>query len=68
MAMVMAPVYPNHARLLGYNYQLQYRDSLTSGTLGECRRPDRGRHAPMQLVHPVGMSSTKRFYRLKVYP
>ena len=52
--------------VVGHSYQLQYRDSLTSGTWIGYGQPQSGSGADLQFAIPYDSSVLKRFYRLQI--
>ena len=52
----------------GHGYQLQYRDSLVTGTWQSIGSAVAGGDAPILLVHPGGIGSAQRFYHVLVSP
>ena len=50
----------------GHNYQLQYRDAITSGTWQNVGSPVAGANIPIVFTHPNGAASQQRFYRMTV--
>lgn len=51
---------------VGHNYQLQYRDALTSGTWQNVGALTAGANAPIVFTHPNGVNGPQRFYRVAV--
>jgi hypothetical protein len=50
----------------GHNYQLQYRDELTSGSWQNVGSPVAGANGPIVVTHPNGAGPQQRFYRMRV--
>lgn len=50
----------------GHNYQLQYRDLLTSGTWQDIGSPVVGANAPIIFAHTNGASGQQRYYQISV--
>ena len=52
----------------GHNFQLQYRDSITSGVWQNVGAAVPGAGVPITLVHTGGTTGQLRFYRVAVNP
>lgn len=51
---------------VGHNYQLQYRDELTTGSWQNVGVPVAGAGAPINFTHTGGATATQRLYRIAV--
>ena len=52
----------------GHNYQLEYRDALSSGAWQAVGSAIAGNGSPVILTHPGGATAQQRLYRVAVNP